>query len=142
MPASPPCRRASPRARSPAGNRFDADKEGGARRRARNPRRGELSVAGSSRGHDSRWRVLAAPRCRRGLSEREEERGALADLTVGPDRAAVALDDPLDRGQTDAGALELARRVQALKGCEHLRGLRGVETRAVVADEVRPPPSL
>src|SRR6267143_1088775 len=65
--------------------------------------------------------------------EREVERGALAGLGIGPDAAAVPVDDALDRRQPDPRALILVARVQALKSAEQLVGVRHVEAGAVVA---------
>ena len=44
--------------------------------------------------------------------------------------------DPVDRRQPDAGALEFRRRMQALKHAEQLRRIGHVETGAVVAHEI------
>src|SRR5712691_4345641 len=65
--------------------------------------------------------------------EREVERGALARLGIGPDAAAVPVDDALDRRQPDPGALILVARVQALESAKELVGVRHVEAGAVVA---------
>src|SRR5712664_3783132 len=65
--------------------------------------------------------------------EREVERCALARLGIGPDPAAVPVDDALDRRQPDPGALILVARVQALESAEELVGVRHVEAGAVVA---------
>src|SRR5882672_4950516 len=65
--------------------------------------------------------------------EREVERGALARLGIGPDPAAVPMDDPLHRRQPDARALILVARVQTLESAEQLVGVRHVEAGAVVA---------
>src|SRR6267378_3713079 len=65
--------------------------------------------------------------------EREVERGALARLGIGPDPAAVPVDDPLHRRQPDPGALILVARVQALERAKELVGVRHVEAGAIVA---------
>src|SRR5690606_1698046 len=59
------------------------------------------------------------------FGEGEVERRALAFDALGPDRAAVALDDPLDRRQADAVAGKLLLRVQALERTEQLVGVFG-----------------
>src|SRR5262245_56745594 len=69
--------------------------------------------------------------------ECEVERRALVLSSLGPDAPPVSTDDPLDRRQTDAGALELLGRVQALERGEQLVRIAHVEPRAVVAHEVR-----
>src|SRR6185436_15302096 len=68
----------------------------------------------------------------------EVERRASALGALGPDAAAVAVDDPLHGGQADAGALELGGGVQALEGGEQLLGVDHVEAGPVVADEEHP----
>src|SRR5712691_5070686 len=65
--------------------------------------------------------------------EREVERCALARLGIGPDPAAVPVDDPLHRRQPDPGALILVARVQALESAKQLVGVRHVKAGAVVA---------
>src|SRR4051794_17744168 len=65
----------------------------------------------------------------------EVERGASIDSSFTPDFPAVAGDDALHGGQSDAGAGELAHRVQPLKGLEQTIGVFGVETGAVIANE-------
>ena len=60
-------------------------------------------------------------------------------LALGPDAAAVALDDAVDGGQTDAGPLELGRLVQALERREEAVGVLHVEAGAVVAHVERGP---
>src|SRR6202521_5143870 len=70
--------------------------------------------------------------------EREIEGGAFADGALGPDAAAVAVDDPLRGGQPDSCPRELTDRMQTLERGEQLAGMRHVETDAVVAHEERP----
>src|SRR5260370_19472792 len=67
--------------------------------------------------------------------EREEEHRALAGRGIGPDAPAVPVHDALYRGEADAGALVLVRRMQALEGAEQLVGIAHVEAGAVVAHE-------
>src|SRR5260370_1141073 len=50
--------------------------------------------------------------------EDEVESGSSAYRALGPDAAAVAVDDPSGGGQPDAGPLEVALAVQPLKGPE------------------------
>src|SRR5437773_10120244 len=78
----------------------------------------------------------------RSVAEREVKSCALASLPVGPDRASVAFNDPLDGGKTDSGSFEFAGRMQALKGREHFRRLGGVEARSIVFDEIGATPAL
>ena len=54
---------------------------------------------------------------------------------LGPDAAAVAVHDALDRGQADARARKLRGFVQALKGPEQLVRIGQVKTRAVIPDK-------
>lgn len=65
----------------------------------------------------------------------ETNRRSSIHLALGPDLTAVTRDDACDRGQTDAGSLELFGRVQALKGLEQFLDKTHVEPAAVVADE-------
>src|SRR6185312_4295664 len=58
---------------------------------------------------------------------------------IDPDPAAVASDDPLDRGEADAGAGKLLVAVEALERTEQAVGVLHVEAGAVVADEVDRP---
>ena len=46
--------------------------------------------------------------------------GALPDRAFGPDPPMMALDDPLDDRQPDAGAVEFAARMKALKNAAQL----------------------
>src|SRR5436853_416569 len=55
--------------------------------------------------------------------------------TFGPGAAAVAGNDAPDVGQSDAGALELARAVEPLKHSEELVGILHVEAGAVIANK-------
>ncbi len=50
----------------------------------------------------------------------------------------MAVDDPADRGQTDARAGKLVPGVQALESAEELPRIGHIETDAVVADEEGP----
>src|ERR1043166_6415717 len=72
-----------------------------------------------------------------GSAEREVEGGAVVGGGVGPDPAAVAVDDARGGREADAGAVEVGRAVQAVERREQLVGARRVEAGAVVADEVR-----
>ena len=84
--------------------------------------------ANSSGGSDFRRRRRQGP----------AKHGPFARAALGPDPAAVASDDAVNRGQADVLALELAGGVQARetagRGCSPRRG---VEARAVVLDEER-----
>src|SRR5690606_27633224 len=66
------------------------------------------------------------------VPEREVEARTGAALGLRPDAAAVATDDPLHRGEADAGAFELAGRVQAAEDLEELAGHVHVEAGPVV----------
>ena len=59
----------------------------------------------------------------------------MIDLALGPHAAAVAVNDALHRGEANAGAGKICRRVQPLEGAKELAGVSHVEARAVVADE-------
>ena len=74
--------------------------------------------------------------CGLARSESEVERRALVGLGVGPDAAAVAVDDPLHDGEADAGALIVLGPVQPLEDAEQLVGVAHVEADAVVLDEI------
>src|SRR5438445_6273251 len=52
-----------------------------------------------------------------------------------PNFAAMPADDFLHHCQTDAGALELGQRMEALECAEHLAGVGGIKTRPVIANK-------
>src|SRR5689334_19100467 len=66
----------------------------------------------------------------------EVEGGAAVGVGIGPDPAAVAMGEPRDGGQADAGAGELGLCVEALEDAEEFVAVGHVEAGAVVADEV------
>src|SRR4029078_10198045 len=72
-------------------------------------------------------------RSRMGLRQREVEGGAGARQDIRPDPAAMALGDPRDGGEPDAGAGVLGLGVQALEHAEQLVAILHVAPRAVVA---------
>ena len=63
---------------------------------------------------------------------------ALARLRLGPDAAAVAVDDPLHDRQAHPRALVILGPVQPLEHAEELMGIPHVEPHAVVPDEIGP----
>src|SRR5687768_6901618 len=71
--------------------------------------------------------------------KREIKCRALIDFPFGPDFAAVAVHDALDRRQPNPRAVEFGHGVQALKGAEQLAGIGHVEPGAIVAHEVDRP---
>src|SRR5579864_4554394 len=60
---------------------------------------------------------------------------AFFHLRFGPDAAAVFVNDPLHRGQTDARAVEVFAAMQAMEDAEHLTGILHVESYSVVPHE-------
>src|SRR5919107_4839307 len=68
--------------------------------------------------------------------EREAEGGPFAHLALGPDPAAVPVDDARHRGQSYARPLELVLPVQPLEGPEQLVRVRLVEAGPVVPHEI------
>lgn len=66
------------------------------------------------------------------VGNRKPESRSLVHLALGPDASPMALDDAGNGCQPDAGSLEVARIVQALKRLEQLVGIRHVEARTVV----------
>src|SRR5665213_349342 len=70
------------------------------------------------------------------LPEGPEESRAGADGAFGPNAPAMAGDDALNRGETDAGPRELLARMQALERHEQFMSERHVEARAIVAHEI------
>src|SRR5262245_28140004 len=66
--------------------------------------------------------------------EGEVERRALIDVRLGPDAAAVSIDDALHYGQPDAGAVEFTVVVETLECAEQFSGVSHIESRAVVTD--------
>src|SRR5881397_4254907 len=95
-----------------------------------------------SSGLSSTSRIFPAftrpPRPPSGPSQGEVEGGSPIDGSLGPDPAAVPGDDAPHRRETDAGALEFGRGVQALEHPEQLVGVPHVEAGPVVADQERP----
>src|SRR5262249_53983716 len=82
------------------------------------------------------WERLGCRRRRSNTRLDDEEEGrAEPRRALGPDSAAVPIDDALDDGEPDTAALELARRVQPLKRREELVRILHVEAGAVVAHE-------
>jgi hypothetical protein len=68
-----------------------------------------------------------------GLLQRKVKRGAFALPGLGPDAAAVAGNDAVTDGQTNARAGDALRRMQAFEHPEQLAGVGGVEPDPVVA---------
>ena len=64
-----------------------------------------------------------------GRRQGEVERCAPADLTLGPDATAVAVDHPVDRRQSDARAGELLFGVQPLERPKQLVGATSCRSR-------------
>lgn len=71
--------------------------------------------------------------------ECEVEGSTPAGDGIGPDLSLVAVNGPLNSGQTDPRARELGWFVQPLKGDEQRRGVAPVETGSIVLDEEDPP---
>src|SRR6478736_1805492 len=74
------------------------------------------------------------------VRQRQEEGCALIRCGRGPNTAAVFVNDSLNICQTDSGALELGRLMEALKHAEQLAGVRHIKAGAVIADENHPLP--
>src|SRR5262245_17721126 len=74
-----------------------------------------------------RWNAggsKAAPLCPTGLARQIKiEGGPLFGLAYRPDLAAMTMDNPLDRGQPNAGAWKLRGAVQTLKYLKQLAGI-------------------
>ena len=68
----------------------------------------------------------------------EREGGSLVDLGLGPNAAAVLMNDALHRGQSYTCSLEVFLAVQALKDAKKLIGIFHIETHAVIAHVHRP----
>ncbi len=62
--------------------------------------------------------------------------GAAVNLTLGPDPAAMTLDDPLDDRQADPRALKLGLRVQTLEDAKELVSVPHVEAGSIVRHTV------
>src|SRR5688572_880093 len=75
----------------------------------------------------------------RTFTEGKGKSGALSGASVGPDRSAVTLDDPSDRGQADPRPFEFSGRMKPLEGGKHFCSLRRIEPCTVVAYEVDAP---
>src|SRR2546426_6278608 len=91
-----------------------------------------------SSGLSSTSRIFPAftrpPRPPSGPSQGEVEGCSPIDGSLGPDPAAVPGDDAPHRRETDAGALEFGRGVQALEHTEQLVRILHVEAGTVVPD--------
>src|SRR5438105_2068889 len=117
------------------------------RRADRGPPRAEGSRPERGTGIPPEERVSVGERdeSRRGVRDSrgsrtgqgEEERRAFAQRRLGPDVAAMATYDATHRGEPDAIAFELSRRMQSLEGREQLRLVGLIEPNAVVAHEER-----
>ena len=68
--------------------------------------------------------------------EREIKTGAVTHLALGPNAPAVAMNDPLDNGQADAGAFKLVFTVQALKDAKKFINVLRIEAGSVIAHGV------
>jgi hypothetical protein len=68
------------------------------------------------------------------LGEGESEGGASAWLSLGPDFAAVALDDPVGYSQTDPSAREFAFWDQTLERKEELLRVLHIQTDSLVTN--------
>lgn len=69
------------------------------------------------------------------LAQREEKRGALAALALGPDTTAVAMNDALNDGEADTGSGKVIRRVQPLENSKEPVFPLHFKSFTVVADE-------
>src|SRR6185312_1145114 len=70
------------------------------------------------------------------IAEGEIKRGSFANRGLRPDQSAMALDDPLHRRQTHAGAGKFGLRMQSPEGAKQLVRVSHVKTRAVVPHEI------
>jgi hypothetical protein len=70
------------------------------------------------------------------LSQREVKGRALLDSGFRPDLTAMAVNDALHGGQSDARAREILLAVQALKGPKQFRTVGYIEADTVIADEI------
>src|SRR5208282_1740150 len=68
-------------------------------------------------------------------TEREVERSAAVDGGLGPNFAAVAMDDALDSRQTNTRPLEILLAMQTLENSEQLIGILGIKAHTVVTHE-------
>jgi len=66
----------------------------------------------------------------------EKERGPAVQLGLGPNSTAMALDDPLHDGESDAGSLILFGRMQSLKHAKQFVGIPHVKADTVVFHEI------
>lgn len=69
------------------------------------------------------------------VPESEEKSGTFSRNSAGPDSPFVPDNDSAYGGQSDAGAFEFSRTVQALEGAKQLAGVGHVKSGAVVADK-------
>ena len=60
----------------------------------------------------------------------------MADFALGPNLAAVPINDPLDSGEADAGTGKLSRGVESSEGTKKLVGVSHVKAYAVIAHEI------
>src|SRR5467141_2207467 len=97
------------------------------------------SVRATSSGLSSTSRIFpgftrASRPAGSGPSQGEVERRSLIDHALGPDPAAVPVDDASDGGEADAGALEVGSGMQSLEHAEQLVRVLHVEAGAVIPD--------
>src|SRR5581483_12513236 len=72
----------------------------------------------------------------------EIERRPSLYRSFSPDLSAMAMDDPLNGGETDSRSLKFAQAMKALKGSEQLVDISHIEPRPVISDEIDLPFSL
>src|SRR5690606_9112825 len=120
LPSTGRATRSRPSARSPAASSRTTN--GKPARNATGSARSCASCGGTTATPEASLPAVATPRSA-GVQfrrEREPERGARALAALGADIAAMAVDDPLHRGQADAVAAELRFAVQPLERAEKL----------------------
>src|SRR5688572_24818680 len=89
-------------------------------------------------GLSSTRRISTGSSCVMGRSSAKGEREgrAVAGLGLGPDSAAVTLDDPLDDRQANARAVIFLGPMQALEDAEELVSVAHVKAYTIIFDEV------
>src|SRR6266545_7686155 len=70
------------------------------------------------------------------LRQSEIKRCAFLDFPFRPNRAAMTMNDSLDRCQPNSGPFEFGHTMEPLEGAKQFAGVSHVETRAVVAHEI------
>src|SRR5262245_41774138 len=94
------------------------------------------NVSSTSFGSSSTSRISGASTACTIRLQCEEETGALPDGALGPNPAAVTVDDPLDGREADTCAVVVLSVMKSLEHAKQLIHVAHVEAGSVVADQI------